>query len=49
MIELTALSPEVQAAVLVGAVLVEAIVLYGGYGLLERVAAPPVIKAIKST
>jgi len=49
MIDMAALSTEAQAGVLVGAVLVEAVLLYGGYGLLERVAAPPLIKAIKST
>ncbi|MFC7212723.1 hypothetical protein ACFQO4_01340 [Saliphagus sp. GCM10025334] len=48
MIELASLSEPVQAGVLVGAVLVEAIVLYEGYGLLERVAAPPLIDAIEN-
>ncbi len=42
MIDLAAYSPAVQAAALVGAVLIEAIVLYVGYGALERVATPVV-------
>ncbi|WP_168927091.1 DUF7512 family protein [Natronorubrum aibiense] len=49
MIDFATLSPAVQAGVLVGAVLVEAIVLYVGYGALEQVAAPPVIETIKNT
>ena len=40
MIDLAALPSAVQAALLVGAVLVEAVVLYVGYGVLERVATP---------
>ncbi|MFC4541347.1 hypothetical protein ACFO5R_05340 [Halosolutus amylolyticus] len=40
MIDLASLSQPVQAGVLVGAVLVEAIVLYVGYGALEQVAKP---------
>ncbi|WP_247728787.1 DUF7512 family protein [Halovivax limisalsi] len=47
MIDVPTLSPDVQAAVLVAVVLVEAVVLYGGYGLLERIAAPPLIDVIK--
>jgi hypothetical protein len=47
MIELVTLSPPVQAGVLVGAVLFEAIVLYVGYGTLEQVAADPIIDRIK--
>ncbi|RKD88590.1 DUF7512 family protein [Halopiger aswanensis] len=46
MIDLAAYSSAVQAAALVGAVLLEAIVLYVGYGALERVATP-VVKWIK--
>ncbi|WP_255190911.1 DUF7512 family protein [Natronobeatus ordinarius] len=46
MIGIEGLSPTVQAAVLVGAVLVEAVVLYVGYGAVERVAAPPLIETI---
>ena len=37
-IDLAVLPSSVQAALLVGAVLVEAVVLYVGYGVLERVA-----------
>ncbi|MFC4987891.1 MULTISPECIES: DUF7512 family protein [Saliphagus] len=40
MIDLAAYSSAVQAAALVGAVLLEAIVLHVGYGALERVATP---------
>lgn len=48
MIELAALSPAVQAALLVSIVLLEAVVLYVGYGALERVAAPPLIDRIEN-
>ena len=48
MIEFATLSAPTQAAVLVGVVLVEAVILYVGYGVIERVAAPPVIEAIKN-
>ncbi|MBZ6496849.1 DUF7512 family protein [Natrinema longum] len=40
MIDLAAYSPPVQAGALVGAVLLEAFVLYVGYGALEQVAKP---------
>ncbi|WP_176548335.1 hypothetical protein [Natrinema sp. CBA1119] len=46
MIDLAAYSPAVQAGALVGAVLLEAFVLYVGYGALERVAMP-VVERIK--
>ncbi|ELY82064.1 hypothetical protein C488_00537 [Natrinema pellirubrum DSM 15624] len=46
MIDLTASSSAVQAAILVGTVLLEAVVLYVGYGALERVATP-VIDRVK--
>ncbi|ELY61011.1 DUF7512 family protein [Natronococcus jeotgali] len=46
MIDLAAYSSAVQAAALVGAVLLEAIALYVGYGALERVATP-VVERIK--
>lgn len=49
MIEFATLSAPTQAALLVGAVLVEAVILYVGYGAVERVAAPPVIEKIKNT
>ena len=48
MIDLAALSPPVQAGVLVGAVFVEAIVLYVGYGAFEQVAANPIIERIEN-
>ncbi|WP_187433045.1 DUF7512 family protein [Natronococcus pandeyae] len=48
MIDLAALSPPAQAGVLVGAVLLEAVVLYVGYGVLEQVAADPIIERIKN-
>ncbi|WP_255171055.1 DUF7512 family protein [Natrononativus amylolyticus] len=48
MIEFATLSPPAHAAVLVGVVLLEAVVLYVGYGVLERVAAPPLIETIKN-
>jgi hypothetical protein len=35
------------AVVVVGVVLVEAIILYAGYGLLERVFGPAVVDAVK--
>gem|GEM_PF-740203 len=38
MIELSALPPSVQAALLVGVILVQAVVLYVGYGAVERIA-----------
>ncbi|ELY39209.1 DUF7512 family protein [Natronorubrum tibetense] len=40
MIESAALSPPVQAMLLVGVILVQAVALYAGYGILERVATP---------
>ena len=48
MIDFATLSQPAQAGVLVGAVLVEAIGLYAGYGALEQVAANPVIERIKN-
>ncbi|WP_306060618.1 DUF7512 family protein [Natronococcus wangiae] len=47
MIDLATLSPAVQAGALVGAVLLEAVGLYVGYGALERVAAEPIIESIE--
>ncbi|WP_425600942.1 DUF7512 family protein [Haloterrigena alkaliphila] len=44
MIDLAASSSAVQSGALVGAVLLEAFVLYVGYGALERVATPIVEK-----
>lgn len=49
MIEFATLPPSVQATLLVGVVLVEAVVLYVGYGVLERIAAPPLIETIENT
>ncbi|ELZ10720.1 hypothetical protein C479_07913 [Halovivax asiaticus JCM 14624] len=46
MIDFASLSPTAQALALVGVILVEALVLYGGYGLLERVVAPPLVRRI---
>ncbi|MDJ1434833.1 hypothetical protein [Halostagnicola sp. A-GB9-2] len=40
MIESAAFPPPVQATLLVGVILVQAIALYVGYGALERVATP---------
>lgn len=40
MIDLSGVGPAGQAAILVGAVLSEAIALYVGYGAIERVATP---------
>ena len=49
MIDVTALSPAAQAGVLVGAVLVEAIILYVGYGIVEQAVGERLIDRIKST
>jgi len=46
MIEITALPTAVHAALVVGLVLLEAIVLYVGYGLVEQRIGPPVLEAI---
>ncbi|ELY66343.1 hypothetical protein C489_13336 [Natrinema versiforme JCM 10478] len=48
MIDLAASSSAVQSGALVGAVLLEAIVLYVGYGALERVATPIVEKITRA-
>ena len=48
MIDFAALSQPVQAGVLVGAVLLEALVLYVGYGVVEQVAADPLIERLKN-
>lgn len=48
MIEFAALSTTVQAALVVGLVLLEAIGLYLGYGALEQRIAPPVLNAIRN-
>lgn len=46
MIEFAALPTAIQATLVVVLVLVEAIALYVGYGLLENKLAPPVLEAI---
>lgn len=46
MIELTTLPGPIQAMAIVGAVLVEALVLYVGYGLLSHIAKPPLMNAL---
>ena len=48
MIDLAALSPPVRGGVLVGAVLLEALVLYVGFGAVEKVAARPLIERIEN-
>lgn len=40
MIETAVLPAPVQATLLVGIILVQAVTLYAGYGVLERVATP---------
>ncbi len=40
MIESVALPASGQATLLVGVILVQAIILYAGYGVLERIATP---------
>ena len=47
MIDITALPIAVQAALVVTLVLVEAIVLYVGYGMIEERIAPPVLEVIE--
>ena len=46
MIEFATLSPPIQALVLVSVVLLEAVVLYAGYGVLERLVGPPLLDAV---
>lgn len=41
------LSPAIQALVIVGAILIEAVVLYVGYGAIEKVTAPTIRQAIR--
>lgn len=47
MIDVGSLPATIQASLLIGAVLVEAIVLYVGYGLVERAIGETVIERIK--
>lgn len=49
MIETSGYSPLVDAGILIGIVLVEAIVLYVGYGVLEEAFGQMLIERIKST
>ena len=46
MIEIGTLSPTIQALSVVGLVVIEAVVLYTGYGVIERIAGPPLIESI---
>lgn len=46
MIELTTLPGPIQALATVGVVLVEALVLYVGYGALSRIAKPTIMNAL---
>jgi hypothetical protein len=36
-----------QTALLIGVILAEAVVLYVGYGVIERVVGPPLVRAIR--
>lgn len=47
MIGLTTLPGPIQAMATVGLVLVEALLLYVGYGILSQVAKPTIINAIE--
>lgn len=46
MIDIATLPTAAQAALVVTLVLVEAVVLYVGYGMIEERIAPPVLEAI---
>ncbi|SFS10240.1 hypothetical protein SAMN05216559_3688 [Halomicrobium zhouii] len=48
MIEVGTLSPAVQAGVLIGAVLFEAMILYVGYGFVEQVVGNRLIERIEN-
>ena len=47
MIDIATLPTAVQAALVVTLVLIEAIVLYAGYGMIEERIAPPVLEIIE--
>ena len=49
MIELASLPPTVTALAVVGAILLQAVVLYVGYGIVERVTAPIVSNALENS
>lgn len=48
MIDVASLPPVVQAGALIGAVLLEAAILYVGYGAVERAVGPAVIERIEN-
>lgn len=48
MIEFAALSGPGQATVVVGAILLQAVILYVGYGILERITAPLIKTIVKA-
>ncbi len=49
MIGLSALSAELQAVLMIGAVLVESISLYLGYGAVERLVVPELLESVSSS
>jgi len=49
MIDVTSLPPVAQAAALIGVVLLEAMVLYVGYGAAEQAIGERLIERIKNT
>ena len=46
---LAGVSPTVQAIAVIAIVLVEAVILYGGYGLVEDAVAPTVFRRLRRT
>jgi len=48
MIDIATLPTAVQAALVVTLVLIEAIALYAGYGMIEERIAPPVLEIIEN-
>jgi hypothetical protein len=49
MIDIGSLSPTVEAAMLIGIVLVEALILYVGYGFAEELLGQRVIERIRGS
>lgn len=49
MIELQALPAVAQATLIVAVVLLEAVALYVGYGVVERALGPSIVGAIRNT
>lgn len=49
MIDVGSLSPAVQAGTLIGAVLLEAMILYVGYGFVEQVVGDRLVERIKTS